>query len=219
MADMTQFTIGTEASCSDGAVGTLSRVIINPVAQAVTHLVIEHGHDHGRLVPLDLVDATAGELRLRCTKAEFENLPPAEETEYIAGNSDYNAYGSGQVGYMPYYGLGSGMVTPGLGGGGQIPQQIYTTDSIPMGEVEIRRGEPVYCPDGDIGHVQGLVIDPGNGHVTHVLLQEGHLWGRKEVAIPIGAVDNTRDGIKLKIRKQEVQDLPPIDVHHPEKWA
>jgi hypothetical protein len=36
MADTTQFTIGTEASGSDGAVGTLSRVIIDPVAQAVT---------------------------------------------------------------------------------------------------------------------------------------------------------------------------------------
>jgi hypothetical protein len=29
------------------------------------------------------------------------------------------------------------------------------------------------------------------GHVTHVLLQEGHLWGRKEVAIPITAVAGT----------------------------
>ena len=53
--------------------------------------------------------------------------------------------------------------------------------------------------------------------MTHVLLQEGHLWGRKEVAIPIGAVASTRDGIQLKISKQEVQDLPPVDIEHPEK--
>jgi hypothetical protein len=52
--------------------------------------------------------------------------------------------------------------------------------------------------------------------VTHVLLQEGHLWGRKEVAIPITAVAGTSDGIRLKIAKQEVQDLPPVDIDHPD---
>ena len=41
--------------------------------------------------------------------------------------------------------------------------------------------------DGPIGRVQGLVVDPTDHHVTHVLLAKGHLWGEKEVAIPIGA--------------------------------
>jgi hypothetical protein len=63
--------------------------------------------------------------------------------------------------------------------------------------------------------VQGLVIDPRNRHVTHVLLQEGHLWGRKEVAIPIGAVTGVDDGIRLNITKQEVQELPAVDVDDP----
>jgi len=219
MADTTQFTIGTEASCSDGAVGTLSRVIVDPVAQAVTHLVVdpEHGRENGRLVPLDLVDAAAGEIRLRCTKAEFENLDPAEETQYIPATSDYGGYGPGQIGFMPYYGLGAGMIVPRFGLGGDLPAQVITTDAVPLGEVEVRRGEAVEATDGDIGHVQGLVIDPGSRRVTHVLLQEGHLWGRKDVAIPISAVASTVDGIKLKIAKQDVQDLPPVDIEHPER--
>jgi hypothetical protein len=37
----------------------------------------ERRPDTGRLVPLDLVDGPAGEIRLRCTKAEFERLHPA----------------------------------------------------------------------------------------------------------------------------------------------
>ena len=32
MADASQFTIGTGVSCSDGAVGKLSRVIVDPLA-------------------------------------------------------------------------------------------------------------------------------------------------------------------------------------------
>jgi sporulation protein YlmC with PRC-barrel domain len=222
MADTTQFIIGTGASCSDAAAGTLSRVIIDPVAKAVTHLVVdpEHGQDHGRLVPLDLVnlDDTAGEIRLRCTKAEFENLAPAEETQFLPATSDYDGYGPGQIGFLPYYGLGGGMIVPGFSPiAGEMPPQVLTTDTVPLGDVEIRRGEPVQATDGDIGRVQGLVIDAGSGHVTHVLLQEGHLWGRKEVAIPISAVTSTADGIQLKIAKQDVQDLPPVDIDHPEK--
>jgi sporulation protein YlmC with PRC-barrel domain len=219
MADTTQFTIGTEVSCSDGAVGTLRRVIVDPVAQAVTYLAVEpeHGRAHGRLVPLDLVDAAAGEIRLRCTKAEFENLAPAEETQYIPATSDYGGYGPGQIGFMPYYGLGAGMIVPRFGLGGDLPAQVITTDAVPLGEVEVRRGEAVEATDGDIGRVQGLVIDPGSRRVTHVLLQEGHLWGRKDVAIPISAVASTVDGIKLKIAKQDVQDLPPVDIEHPER--
>ena len=222
MADTTQFTIGTEASGSDGAVGTLIRVIVDPTVEEVTHLVIEPEHrpDLGRLVPLDLVDFNdpSGGISLRCTKEQFENLDPAEDTQYIPSTDAYQGYGPGQISYMPYYGLeGGGMAVPGVGGGGAIAPQIVATDSVPLGEVEIRRGECVQATDGDIGRVQGLVIDLGSRHVTHFLLQEGHLWGKKEVAIPIGAVASTRDGIQLTISKQQVQDLPPVDASHPEK--
>ena len=80
----------------------------------------------------------------------------------------------------------------------------------------MRRGERVHAADGDIGQVEGLVIDPRNHHVTHVLLQEGHLWGRKELAIPISAVTSVNGGIRLNITKHEVQDLPPVDIDHPD---
>jgi hypothetical protein len=46
--------------------------------------------------------------------------------------------------------------------------------------------------------------------VTHVLLQEGHMWGRKNVAIPIGAVTGVDAGIRLSLTKEQVGDLPPV---------
>jgi sporulation protein YlmC with PRC-barrel domain len=99
-------------------------------------------------------------------------------------------------------------------GGAAVPPAI-TYDTVPAGEVEVRRGDHVHAADGSIGHVQGLVIDRGSAHVTHVLLREGHLWGRKEVAIPISAVTAVEaDGIRLSLTKQEVGDLPPVDIDH-----
>jgi sporulation protein YlmC with PRC-barrel domain len=220
MAETTQFTIGAEVSCSDGICGEVTRVVVDPVAQAVTHLVVEPTHRQGlgRLVPLSLVDASAGEIRLRCTIAEFDQLDSAEETQFVPGSNGYAAYGPQQVFTWPYYGLG----TAGLGMGAETVSQTITYDKIPLGEVAVRRGEHVHATDGDIGRVQGLVIDPSDHHVTHVLLEEGHLWGRKEVAIPVSAVtvakpgdeDEAEASIQLSITKQEVQELPAVDIDH-----
>jgi sporulation protein YlmC with PRC-barrel domain len=218
MAEATPFVIGAEASCSDGPCGSVIRVVVNPVARSVTHLVVEPTERSGlgRLVPLDLVDTTGGELRLRCTLEEFERLDSAEDTQFVPGTYGYGAFGPEQVVSWPYYGLG-GMDTvtaDALAGG---VSQTATYDMIPLGEVEVRRDEHVHATDGNIGQVQGLVIEPRSHHVTHVLLQEGHLWGRKEVAIPISAVSGVdEDGIKLSITKREVQDLPAVDIHHPD---
>ena len=57
MSDTTQFIIGTEVACSDGACGDLRRVVVDPVARAITHLVVEprHRRGTGHLVPIDLV--------------------------------------------------------------------------------------------------------------------------------------------------------------------
>ncbi len=208
MAEATSFTIGAGASCTDGVCGKVARVVVDPVARTITHLVVEpkHWSGPGRLVPLDLIDATTGEIRLRCTLAEFEELDPAEETQFVPGTPGYPGYNPEQVAFMPYYGLGVG--------GSSVPLAV-TYDTVPLHEVEVRRGEHVHATDGPIGRVQGLVIDPDSRHVTHVLLQEGHLWGRKEVAIPIGAVTAVDDGIRLSLTKQQVQDLPPVDIHHP----
>ncbi len=206
MAETTQFTIGAKATCTDGACGEVSRVVVDPVARTVTHLVVEPTYRRGlgRLVPLDLVDATAGEVALGCTMAAFEKLEFAEETHFLPGIRGWAGYSAMQTFSWPYYGIGAGNST--------MP---VTQDTVPLGEVAVRRGEHVHATDGDIGRVQGLVIEPRESHVTHVLLQEGHLWGRKEVAIPIGAVVAVDNGIRLNMTKQQVQDLPAVDVEHP----
>jgi hypothetical protein len=81
--------------------------------------------------------------------------------------------------------------------------------------VQVRRGDHVHATDGEIGKVQGLVVDPGDHHVTHVLLDEGHLWGKRRVAIPIGAVTGVVDGVWLSLAKDEVRDLPSVDLDDP----
>jgi sporulation protein YlmC with PRC-barrel domain len=218
MAQTMPFRIGAGASCTDGACGQVSRIIINPVTREVTHLAVDpkHRHGPGRLVPVDLVDATTGQIRLLCSLAEFQTLRPAQQTESVR---DLDPTGHGHPDNAPRkvkWVLVDGAVIrqPGRGEP-EAPQQV-TVDYVPSGGVGIHRDLTVCATDDEVGQVQGLVVDPGGYQVTHVLFQAGHMWGRKEVAIPIGAV--TKIGhflIHLSLTKHQVKDLPPVDIDHP----
>jgi sporulation protein YlmC with PRC-barrel domain len=224
MAEAMEFPIGAQVTCTDGVCGELRRVVIDPVARKVTHLVVEAPHrvGLGRLVPVDLVEQGGEELRLKCSQADFEKLDEAEEMQYLPGANPGSGYGPDETWSLPYYGLGgpgTGLgslgVGSGAGAGAGNSDLPVVYDRIPLGEVEVRRGDVVHASDGTIGKVQGIVIDPEDHQVTHVLLQEGHLWGRKEVAIPINAVSDVKDGIRLSLTKDEVRDLPEVDIDHP----
>jgi sporulation protein YlmC with PRC-barrel domain len=218
---MAEFAMGAKVSCSDGFCGEVRRTILDPAARTVTHLVIQPGHHNaeGRLVPIELADATGGEIRLHCTLAEFERLEPAEEVDLAEGVDYGGGYGQagavqgyGNVGSMGVGGSASGMGI-GMGLGHRTP--LLVSHAVPLGETEVDRHESVHAVDGEIGRVEGFAVDPADHRVTHILLQEGHLWGRKEVAIPVSAVASLDTGIRLNITKKQVEELPPLGQAHP----
>ncbi len=216
MNQTVEYNIGSDVACSDGPCGELRRVVVDPVAIAITHLVVEAKHQQGvgHLVPIDLVASAQGEIRLRCTTSEFRALEDAEEVQFLPGGGGPWSYGQDQMLSLPYYGLaggGMGMGIGGMRGMGAAPQPLIS-DRVPADEVEVRRGDHVRATDGEIGRVQGLVIDPADHHVTHVLLDEGHLWGKRRVAIPISAVRRIGDEVEVNLTKDEVRDLPPVDL-------
>lgn len=212
-----QFPIGAEVGCRDGVCGDLLAVVVDPVARVVTHLVVEPKHrtGGGRLVPVDQVDATTSDqVQLGCGIAAFNKLDPAEETRFLPSYRGDLGYGPNQAYGWPLYGLAGTGIGMGTGFGMSSPAQTVVYERVPLGEVEVHRGDQVHATDGTIGKVQGLVIDPRDHHVTHVLLQEGHLWGRKEIAIPISAVTTVTGGISLTLTKEQVAALPTVDVDH-----
>ena len=214
---MMPFKIGADARCTDGACGQVSRIIVNPVTREVTHLAVDprHRRGPGRLVPVDLAEPTTGQIRLRCTLAEFQTLRPAQETESVRDLDPTGHDNAAKKVKWMVVGTGSGVGMFARPPEPEAPQQV-TVDYVPEGEVEVHRELTVRATDADIGQIQGLVVEPGGHQVTHVLLQKGHMPGRKEVAIPISAV--TKIGtmlIHLSLSKRQVKDLPPVDIDHP----
>lgn len=188
MSESTEFILGGTVSCGDGPCGRLTRVVVDPAARTVTHLVVEPSHPEGprRLVPVRLAVTGTAAIRLRCTRSQFEGLREAEATQIVPGALGDLDDGQGHQLSMPYYargGMGLAMaVGTGLGAG-TAPRQV-TSDRVPAGKVEIGPGDHVHATDGPVGKVHGVIVLARGHGVTHVLLDEGHLWGQAEGGHP-----------------------------------
>lgn len=216
MQDTVEYVIGSRVTCAGEACGQVEFVVVDPVAEKLTHLVVrpDEADAPARLVPEHLAVAGPDGVDLNCTRARFEEFEPASQTRFLDGTEEHGGHGRGErVLAWPFYGLA---VSPALAGmaPGADPRPVATTvERIPVGEVSVRRGERVHAVDGEIGRVRGLVVVPPDSEVSHVLLDEGHLWGRKRVAIPVRDVAGIDDdGVAVRLTKDEIKDLPPVDV-------
>ena len=212
--------LGCQVNCSDAELGELADIVIDPTTRRVTHLVVEphHGLYTRRLVPIDLVRAGDQEpLVLECSIGEAAALEHAEETVYLRlGEApvedprwDITAT---EMLALPYY---QGIDMPGVTGAIDYDQGVNVRyDRVPKGEVEIRRSSAVSSSDGQhLGHVDGFVVDEEQ-NVAALVLEHGHLWGKREVSVPIGAVERVdADAVVLSLSKDEVERLEPVRVH------
>jgi hypothetical protein len=64
-----------------------------------------------------------------------------------------------------------------------------------------------------VGKVDEFLVEGKSGRITHLVLVEGHLWGKKDIAVPVNQIDRYEDGdVYLKIDKAQVESLPEFDV-------
>jgi hypothetical protein len=202
----TRLLIGAVVRCTDGDLGRLQRIIVDPVHSRLTHLAVKPDElQGGRLVPADLIASAGVEILLRCTTAEFARLEPAEETS-PQQTASWPYVSDEQGGRFP---AGVEGIERDTGYG----NRTVTRDRIPDGGVEIRRGETLHATDGDAGRIQGLIIDLPETYLTHLLAGVGRLFGRRQIAVPIGSVTGFGDGVQLNLAREQVRALPELVAH------
>jgi sporulation protein YlmC with PRC-barrel domain len=209
--------LGHPVHCSDAEFGELADVVIDPTTRRVTHLVVEpHGrHELARLVPIERARAADAAIALDCTAAEVEQLKPLHEVAYLrlgefpVDDPNWDVGVEDMLG-LPYY---QGIEAQPID---YDPHVTVGYDRVPKGEVEIRRASAVSSADGHhLGHVDGFVVG-GDEHISDIVLERGHLWGKREVVIPIGAVERVEsDEVVLKLSKDEVGALKS---RHVRRW-
>jgi sporulation protein YlmC with PRC-barrel domain len=217
-------TTGMLAEAIDGPCGKVADLVVNPITWKVTHIVIEpaHHHDRSRLIPIAAIASTDEVVILSLSLAQVSAAPPVEAMDFVpleswpeSGEWDPDVQRVLTWPYYPYYG-GSAMLGYPYGYGtgllwGDAPMVTTTYDRIPKDTVEIRRKSEVETSDGHkVGHVDGFAVDE-SGKITHLILEHGHLWGHKDISIPLADIEAVRpDYVRLKVAKDVIGDYPSV---------
>ena len=188
---MTDINFGASVQCSDCPCGKATNVVLNPVTRKASHIVVEDKklpQNSTRLVPIGKVtDATQTQINLNYTKNDVVQMPAFMFTDYI----HETAPGKG----LTYYSV--------------------QVKNIPADELALSSGMEIDASDGKVGKLDEVVLNSKSGEVTHLLMQQGYLWGKKEVAVPVSTASSTAGGvIHLKLNKKAVGELPYVLIKH-----
>ena len=211
--------LGTTVHCTDGELGELADVVIAPHSMTVVDLVVRPHHAGGpaRLVPIETAEGStwSERVQLTCSKEEAKQFPAIQEAaalrmgEFPAGDSEWDV---GVQDAMAVPTASSMDMNPTLGG--MDPLMEVTYDRIPKGKIELRHKSAVVSSDGHVvGRIDAFVVD--GDAITHLILERGHLWGKRDVTIPIASLASVKtDEVVLGISQHEVGALPSVRLHH-----
>jgi sporulation protein YlmC with PRC-barrel domain len=208
---MRDIPLEAKVECADGQCGKSGIVILNPETREVTHFVVQDRTLPDReqhLVPIDqVVETSRNRIRLKCTRSELAAMDHFVDTHYAPTHHEPT------IDYPVDFAVRS------------VPRATLTepryasetVEHIPPGELALHRGTKVEARDGRVGHVGELVLDLESGHISHLVMEEGHLWAKKEVTLPVSAIDYLfEDTVYLKLNKSDIEQLPtvPVSRHH-----
>lgn len=192
--------------CVDGLCGRSTHIILNPVTEQVSHLVVKGNQNNTeRLVSIMLVANTAAEvILLSCTKEEFFKLEAFNEPEFIYADVPQHTSDPNLTMLWPY-------VSP-------LKQLIDDKiRRIPPGELAVRRGARVRATDGFVGTVDEFLVGPA-GNITHLVLRKSDLWEKTDITIPLSYIERIEEKIvHLNVDKQTIAESPSVPVKR--RWA
>src|SRR5438046_8360107 len=204
--------LGKRARCSDGAVREPVDLVPDAGNRRVTHLVVQPEDNPGdaRLVPVELAAAGADEheVSLRCTEKELDEMSLVHESAYVGAGEQVEEEEDGwEVGVrdmqvIPDY-------LPTAMPGDLAPEVVVTYDRVPKGEIELRHASDIYSADRHhLGSLDGVVLG-ADGNIDQLLLGRGHLWWRREIAVPATAIGElANDMVTLGVSKAEAASFP-----------
>jgi hypothetical protein len=203
--------LGSTVCCSDGAVRELADLVVDAPARRVTHLVVQpkRQHDEARLVSLELAGEDAkGGVSLFCTAETLDGLERVREYAYLPAGQQPEESAQWDVGVEDVLVVPSvdplDMAEPELD-----PNVNLMYDRVPKGDVELRLTSSVYSADEHrVGSVNGAVVGD-DGVITVLTLQRGHLWWRREIAVPVDAIASLENDVAtLAVEKSELKRFP-----------
>ena len=232
MKDMEGYTIGA----ADGIVGRVRDFYFDDAAWVIRYLVVGAGEGLPQrkvlISPISIGRPNWSEriLPTSLTMAQVENSPDIDTDKPVSRQHE--------MGYLGYYGYGNYWGGGGLWGAGFYPDvlQAGLLASSAAGQSQLREtrtdaalhqhNDPhlrsgnavmryyVHASDGDIGHVQGFLVDEASWAIRYIIVNTSNWWlGHHVIVAPdwIDQVDWPESKVLLNLSRQAVQDSPPYD--------
>lgn len=202
---------------TDGTIGEVADLYFDDEDWTIRYLVVDTGNWlSGRKVlisPLAIghLDWMAQQLSVSLTKARVEGSPDIDTRKPVSRQHE-TAY-FGYYGY-PNYWEGAGLWGPG----GEVKARRGSTtkadDDTHLRSSEVVMGNHVQATDGDIGHVEDLLVDDRTWAIRYMIVDTSNWWGGHHVLVApqwIEAVSWPDATVSVNLTRQAVKDAPPYD--------
>ncbi len=220
---------GFTPEATNGSIGSVSDVLFDDRDWTVRWLEIDTGNwlpGRAVLIPssaLGKPDYAEMRVPLSLTKSQVENSPGIEKDAPFSRQMEADQFR--YWGGTPYW--TSGVPYPGIGAGGMHPLPVAT--GVPerrmsrrdgsQGDPNLRSAEEVtgyyiQAKDGEIGHVEDLVIDDDGWVVRYLVIDTVNWWpGKKVVIAPewISDVSWSERQVRVQLDRAAIKAAPEWD--------
>ena len=230
MKDMEDYTIGA----TDGIVGRVKDFYFDDNTWVIRYLVADPGQGQRKVLisPISIGQPNGSEkiLPVSLTRAQVAHSPDIDTDKPVSRQQE--------MGFLGYYGYGAYWGGGGLWGAGMYPDVLQgglkergARPDNSVGRAEgidkphqhdnphLRSGNVVmryyvHANDGDIGHVQGFLVDERSCAIRYLIVNTSNWWLGHEVLIApqwIDHVDWAESTVSVNLTREAIKRSPPYD--------
>ncbi len=223
---------------TDGDIGHVKDFYIDDQAWVIRYLVVETGSWlSSRKVLISPISVGALDwqektLPVSITREQVANSPDIDTDKPVSRQHEnqYIDYYS----YFPYWG-GSGLWGAGTHPNLMMPEFVSTpsvivpqpdsvdidASDVPLGNYDshlrscnVVMGYHVHASDGELGHVQGMLVDEETWAIRYLVVNTSNWWIGQQVLIApdwIDAISWDEGTLSLTLTRQAIKQAPPYD--------
>jgi hypothetical protein len=217
--DLEDFTIGA----MDGIVGRVRDFYFDDDAWVIRYVIVE---THERLprrrvlispIAIGQPNWIERVLPVSITRKQVHDSPDIDTEKPVSRQQE--------MGYLGYYGYGAYWGGGGLWGAGTYPDILqaglqdkgthtHSHDDPHLRSVNEVMKYYVQAGDGDIGHIQGFLVDERSWAIRYLIINTSNWWvGRQVIVAPewIDNVDWAESTVYVSLARQAIKNSPRYD--------
>ena len=215
---------GYAVCATDGPIGRVSDFYFDDQRWVIRYLVVALGDAPPRrkvlISPISIVRPLWPEknLTLSLTQHQVRMSPDIDTDKPVSRQQE--------MGYLGYYGYGTYWGGGGLWGAGLYPD-ILQAGMLPgrndgaegmrhPADTHLRSGNAVlryyvHASDGDIGHIQGLLVDEDTWAIRYLVVNTSNWWVGHQVLVAPAWIDDvswTESTVSLSLTRRQIEQAP-----------